>query len=182
MLHTSIVLVLMVFVGHVVAEEKKGDQVIAKSIQCSYLREKSFSDIFELYSVEKQNSEHIKKVSDTIYSQAFKICDPDNITNAEKEILNVCTTGCSQLVTKGLLGLGGPSAGDIEKCKKMCLNYSDLLSVNYTATIKALKKLADSTPPAPKKVEPAETPVATQVTPALPAAATTLENKGEAKE
>jgi len=172
----------MVFVAHVSAEEKKDELVLAKSIQCSYLREKSFSDIFDLYSVEKQNSEYIKKVSDTIYSQAFKICDPDNITNAEKDILNVCTTGCSQLVTKGLLGLGGPSTGDIEKCKKMCLNYSDLLSINYTAATKALKKIADSTSPAPKKIEPIEAPVVPQVTPALPTAATTLENKDEAHE
>ena len=179
---TLIVLVLMIFVGQVAADGKKEYQVIAKSIQCSYLREKSFADLFEVYSVEKQNSDYIKKVSDTIYSQAFKICDPDNITNAEKDILNVCTTSCSQLVTKGLLGLGGPSSKDIENCKKMCLNYSDLLSANYAASTKALEKFADSSLPAPQIVKPIEATVVPQVSPALPTSDTTLENKDEAKE
>ena len=138
------------------SEEKNEAQIIAKGIQCTYLREKSFLDIYELYSTEKANPEYIKKVSDSIYAQAFKICDPENNINADKEILNVCATGCTQFVTKGILGLGGPSSNDIEKCKKMCLNYSDLLSLNYTSASKALKKYIEINPPTPKKVDPPE--------------------------
>jgi hypothetical protein len=139
----------MIYLGNVYASEKNEAQLLAKGIQCTYLREKSFFNIDELYSVEKSNAEYIKKVSDSIYAQAFKICDPENTANADKEILAVCTSGCDQLVTKGVLGIGGVSKTDIEKCKKMCLDYSDHLSHHYTAAAKAVKKYIEMNPPAP---------------------------------
>lgn len=147
------------------AEKTEGQ--IAKSIQCTYLRDKSFLEINNLYSVEKFNPEYIKKVSDSIYAQAFRICDPENIANADKEILAVCTEGCDQFVTKGLLGIGGPSASDVAKCKKICINYSDLLSLNYTSAIKALKRNSELNPPVVKAPEAVvEKPVAPESAPA----------------
>jgi len=147
---------LFLFVGtQLSAAQKDETQVIAKGIQCTYLREQSFVNIYNTYSIDKGNPEYIKKVSDGIYSQAFKICDPENTTNADKEILTSCTTGCDQAATKGLLGMGGPSTADIEKCKKMCHNYSDHLSHHYTAALSALTKFAANVPVCPSKVDSA---------------------------
>ena len=147
------------------AAEKMEIPNIAKTIQCTFLRDKSFFDINELYSIEKTNPEYIKKVSDSIYGQAFKICGPENETNADKEILSVCSKGCDQFVSKGILGIGGPSSTDIEKCKKMCLNYSDLLGINFSAATSALKKYIELNPPAPKKIETVEVPATSNVAP-----------------
>ena len=153
----SIILFLSIFlVGQAYSTEKNESQVIAKGIQCTYLREKSFFDVYELYSTEKTNPEYIKKVSDSIYSQAFKICDPENSENAAKEIHTVCANGCDQFALKGVMGIGGSSLLDIAKCKTMCLNYSDLLGFNYTGATKALKKYLELNPPTSKKVEAAE--------------------------
>jgi hypothetical protein len=107
-------------------------------------------------------------VSDGIYAQAFKICDPVNSANADKDILAVCTSACEQSVIKGLLGLSGPSATDVEKCKKMCLNYSDLLGVNYSSATKALKKHIEINPIVTKKTETTEPPSTIQVIPEVP--------------
>jgi hypothetical protein len=166
---TTFIFLAMILTTPLIATEKDDSLVIAKGIQCTYLREKSFLDIYDLYSVEKSNSEYIKKVSDSIYAQAFKICDPENTTNADKEILAVCTTGCDQLATKGLLGMGGPSTSDIEKCKKVCLDYSDHLSHNYTAASKALKKYIGTTPPCQKEIQaPPAAPTPATVAPIPP--------------
>lgn len=154
----SLIILLMLPICQLTAAEKDEAQVIAKGIQCTYLREKSFLDIYEQYAAEKPNAEYIKQVSDSIYSQAFKICDPENTANADKEILKVCSSGCEQFATKGMLGLGGPSKSDIEKCKKMCLDYSDHLSNNYTGATKAVKKYIELNPPVVKKPEIVEVP------------------------
>ncbi|MBC7540300.1 MAG: hypothetical protein H7281_15870 [Bacteriovorax sp.] len=178
---STLIFLSLFLVGLLNAAEKNETLIIAKGIQCTYLREKSFLDVYEQYSAEKPNQEYIKKVSDSIYAQAFKICDPENTANADKEILSVCATGCDQFITKGLLGLGGPSTSDVEKCKKMCLNYSDLLSHNYTGATKALKKYIDMTPACPKKIEPVESPAAIQIAPSIPAT-TILEKEDKKKE
>ena len=158
----------MISCGLINAEEKDQTAFIAKNIQCSYLREKSFLDIYELYAVEKKNIEYVKKVSDSIYAQAFKICDPENSANADKDIFTVCTAGCEQFVIKGLLGLSGPSATDVEKCKKMCLNYSDLLGINYSSATRALKKHLEMNLLVAKKIEVTEPPLTIQVIPEVP--------------
>lgn len=182
----STVILLSLFLAStniIAAAEKNDNAVIAKSIQCSYLREKSFLNVYELYSVGKENTEYIKKVSDNIYSQAFKICDPENTPNADKEILGVCTTGCDQFVSKSVLGIGGSTQADIEQCKKMCLNYSDHLSHNYNASIKAIKKYIEMNPPAQAPVpasSPAPAPTSSQITPAS-STTTTLDKKAEEK-
>ncbi|MGZ3790323.1 MAG: hypothetical protein ACXVLQ_17455 [Bacteriovorax sp.] len=177
----TLIFLSMLFVGQVGAAEKDETQIIAKGIQCTYLREKSYLDIYELYSVEKMkekaNLEYIKKVSDSIYAQAFKICDPENIVNADKEILTVCTTGCDQFVSKSVLGLGGSSVSDIEACKKMCLDYSDHLSNNYTGASKALKKYIAMNPPSPKKSEQQESPAPSAPAVTAPSAAAEKEAK-----
>lgn len=152
----TIIFLLSLLAGHLNASDKDQTLVIAKGIQCSYLREKSFLDINELYSLEKLNSEYVKKISDSIYSQAFKICDPENTVNADKEILTSCSTSCDQFATKGVLGLGGVSSSDVEKCKKLCLNYSDILSHKYTSSAKAIKKYIELNPPCVKKTESIE--------------------------
>lgn len=173
---STLILLLMAVTSQLFAAGKDETQKIAKGIQCTYLREKSFLNIDEMYSFEKSNPEYIKKVSDSIYAQAFKICDPENTNNANKEILSVCTTGCDQFILKGVLGLGGSSVDEIEKCKKMCLNYSDLLSHHYSAANTAVKKYIEMNPPEPKKVEqPAAAVVA-------PAASAPVEIKEEIKE
>lgn len=178
---STLIFLSMILVTQLSATERNETQIIAKSIQCTYLREKSYLDIYEQYSAEKPNPDYIKKVSDGIYSQAFKICDPENTANADKEILTVCTTGCDQFVTKGLLGLGGSTVADIVKCKKMCLNYSELLSLNYITATKALKKYVEINPPTPKKIEKIESPATLQIAPA-PAVPTSLEKKEEKDE
>lgn len=165
----------MILVGQVHSAEKNESQVIAKGIQCTYLREKSYLDVYELYSTEKPNPEYIKKVSDSIYAQAFKICDPENIENAAKEIHTVCANSCEQFALKGVMGIGSSSALDIAKCKTMCLNYSDLLGFNYTGATKALKKYLELNPPVAKKIEAAE--VVPAVVPALATPEKTEEKK-----
>lgn len=170
---STLIFLLISMATHLLAADKDQTQKIAKGIQCAFLREKSFLHVDEMYSVEKANSEYIKKVSDSIYAQAFKICDPENTINASKEILAVCTTGCDQFILKGVLGLGGSSVDEIEKCKKMCLNYSDLLSHNYTAANTAVKKYIEMNPPEPKKVEQPATPAPV----VAPAAASASESK-----
>lgn len=181
---SALILLLIALVSQLNASEKDETQGIAKGIQCSYLREKSFLNIYETYSIDKSNAEYIKKVSDAIYSQAFKICDPENTANADKEILSVCTSGCDQSATKGLLGIGGPSSDDIEKCKKLCQNYSDHLSNNYTGATKALKKYIELNPP--KKIEaPAQVQTSATTTPPVSAPANTsalTEKEKEKKE
>lgn len=168
---STLLFLSMILFGQSNAADKDDTSTIAKSIQCTYLREKSYSNISEQYSVEKSNQEYINKVSDSIYAQAFKICDPDNSVNADKEILTVCTTGCDQYVIKGLLGVGGSSTSDVQKCKKMCQNYSDLLGLNYVAATKAIKKYIGTIPPV----------VSTPAEPAVPAAAA-LEKEIEKKD
>lgn len=162
----------LIFLVAMVFANEADLQSIAKKIQCGHLREKSFQDTFERISVEKVNSEYIKKVSDGIYAQAFKICDPDNSANAEKEIETACVSGCDQAVTKGVMGIGGVGTTDVERCKKGCLVYSDLLGLNYTSAVKGMTKYIEKNPP--KK----EAPKA-EAAPVVPETAPTSEVKTE---
>ncbi len=162
----TVVLSLSIFLTFNLYAAEKGEGLqIAKGIQCTNLREKSFLNFNEQYSTEKFNQEYIKKVSDGIYAQAFRICDPENTANADKEILNSCNTGCDQSVVKGVMGIGGSSASDIEKCKKFCQSYTDYLSVIFTSASKAIAKHIEQNPPTPKKME-AEVKASTSETPA----------------
>ena len=176
---SMLIFLSVILITQVGAVEKNDTEIIAKGIQCTQLRDKSFIDTYEQFTLEKVNSEYIKKVSDSIYAQAFKICDPENSVNADKEIFTVCNSGCDQFVKKSLLGFGGSSTEEIDKCKKTCTNYSNILSISYVSASKALKKYIDQIPPAPKKIEPVEVAVPSQIAPVLVTTPTVLEKAKE---
>lgn len=174
---TAFIFLSMILTSLIYAEEKDQTALIAKGIQCSYLREKSFQEIYELYTANKKSSENIKKISDSIDALAFKVCDPENSTNADKEILTVCIKGCDQFMIKAFPGTISTLISDGEKCKKVCLHYSNLLDINYTSATKALRKNLEMNPLLPKNRESLDSPSVMQIMPAVPVT-TVLEKDG----
>lgn len=148
-----LIIFLMIICGTLNASEKDQNAKIAKAYQCNFIRSNSFADVYEKYTGEKTEDNLIKKVSNEIISQGFKICDPEISASIEKDIYSVCTGNCDKKPEKGILDFGGPSTGEIDKCKRICRAYSDLVSAHYAAASGAINKYIEVTPNCTKKVE-----------------------------
>lgn len=153
---STIIILMLIICGTLKAIEKDDSLKIAKSSQCSFIRSNTFADVYEKYTGEKSGDDLIKKASDAILAQGFKICDPENNVNAEKEIFSICNGNCEKKATKGILDFGGPTTAEIDKCKRLCQAYADLIGISYSASSGAVNRYIEINPMCTKKPEPTQ--------------------------